>query len=139
MSVPRTIWPGAHSRSIVRLEDHSGVSSSRIVTVPVERVILIRESVAAFASQTHLPPVCVVTLSMTIWKVSSASMAVSKLTFTESFAIVLLAAMIANFFLFSPFLSQKLFPLETANFTQCFAMWPEQACSTYCNSPTLFR
>jgi hypothetical protein len=46
---------------------------------------------------------------------------------------------IVNFFLLSPFLSQKLLPLETANFTQCFSMWPEQACSAYCNSPTLFR
>lgn len=53
--------------------------------------------------------------------------------------VTMTLTMIMNFFLFSPFLSQKLFPLETANFTQCFAVWPEQACSTYCNSPTLFR
>ena len=43
---------------------------------------------------------------------------------------------ITNLMLLSPLLSQKLLPLEAANFTQCLAVRPEQACRTYCNSPT---
>jgi hypothetical protein len=46
---------------------------------------------------------------------------------------------ITNFMLLSPLLSQKLLPLEAANFTQCLAVRPEQACSAYCNSPTFIR
>jgi hypothetical protein len=51
----------------------------------------------------------------------------------------MVATAIANYFLLAPFLSQKLFPLEAANFTQCLTVRPEQACSAYCNSPTLLR
>ena len=50
--------------------------------------------------------------------------------------LTLTGTAIANYFLLSPFLSQKLFPLEATNFTQCLAVRPEQACSAYCNSPT---
>ena len=50
--------------------------------------------------------------------------------------LTLTGTAIANYFLLSPFLSQKLFPLEAANFTQCLTVRPEQACSAYCNSPT---
>jgi hypothetical protein len=35
-------------------------------------------------------------------------------------------------------LSQKLSFLQAANLTQCPAMWPEQACRAYCNSPAFF-
>jgi hypothetical protein len=54
----------------------------------------------------------------------------------KGISITLLASTIANFFLLSPFLSPKLFPFVTPNFTQCLAVRPEQACRTYCNSPT---
>ena len=54
----------------------------------------------------------------------------------KGIALTLLATTIANFFLLSPILSPKLFPFVTPNFTQCLAVRPEQACSTYCNSPT---
>ena len=50
--------------------------------------------------------------------------------------LTLTGTAIANYFLLSPFLSQKLFPLEATNFTQCLTVRPEQACSAYCNSPT---
>jgi len=46
---------------------------------------------------------------------------------------------IANVLLLSPFLSEKLLPFEASNFTQCLAVRPEQACRTYCNSPTFLR
>jgi hypothetical protein len=54
----------------------------------------------------------------------------------KGIALTLLATTIANFFLLSPLLSQKLFPFVTPNFTQCLTVRPEQACRTYCNSPT---
>jgi hypothetical protein len=53
--------------------------------------------------------------------------------------LTIIATTMVNFFLLSPFLSQKLLPLEASNFTQCLAVRPEQACSAYCNSPTFLR
>jgi hypothetical protein len=50
--------------------------------------------------------------------------------------LTLAGTAIANYFLLAPFLSQKLFPFEATNFTQCLTVRPEQACRTYCNSPT---
>ena len=50
--------------------------------------------------------------------------------------LTLAGTAIANYMLLAPFLSQKLFPFEAANFTQCLTVRPEQACRTYCNSPT---
>jgi hypothetical protein len=49
------------------------------------------------------------------------------------------ATVIGNYMLLAPFLGQKLFPFEAANFTQCLTVRPEQACSAYCNSPTFLR
>ena len=51
----------------------------------------------------------------------------------------LVGTAIGNYLLLAPFLGQKLFPFETANFSQCLTVRPEQACSAYCNSPTLLR
>ena len=53
--------------------------------------------------------------------------------------LTMIVTTVVNFFLLSPFLSEKLLPLEATNFTQCLAVWPEQACSAYCNSPTFLR
>ena len=54
----------------------------------------------------------------------------------KGICITIISIAVANFFLFTPLLSQKLRLLEAANFTQCLTVRPEQACSTYCNSPT---
>ena len=57
----------------------------------------------------------------------------------KGICISMIATVVANFFLLSPLLGQKLLPLEAPNFTQCLAVRPEQACSAYCNSPTFLR
>lgn len=54
----------------------------------------------------------------------------------KGIATSLLATAIVNYLLLSPLLGEKLFPFETPNFTQCLTVRPEQACRTYCNSPT---
>ena len=56
--------------------------------------------------------------------------------YLKGIGLTFLATTIANFFLLSPILGPKLFPFVTPNFTQCLAVRPEQACRTYCNSPT---
>ena len=53
--------------------------------------------------------------------------------------LTLTATAIANYALLAPFLGPKLFPFETTNLSQCLTVRPEQACSAYCNSPTLLR
>ena len=53
--------------------------------------------------------------------------------------MTMVATAIGNYMLLAPFLGQKLFPFEATNFSQCLAVRPEQACSAYCNSPTLLR
>jgi len=57
----------------------------------------------------------------------------------KGICITIISIAVANFFLLSPLLSQKLRLLEAANFTQCLTVRPEQACSAYCNSPTFLR
>jgi len=57
----------------------------------------------------------------------------------KGICITMIATVVANFFLLSPLLGQKLRLLEAANFTQCLTVRPEQACSAYCNSPTFLR
>jgi hypothetical protein len=41
--------------------------------------------------------------------------------------------------LLAPLLSKELNTFDAANLTQCLTVWPEQACSAYCNSPTFLR
>ena len=53
--------------------------------------------------------------------------------------LTLAATAIANYVLLAPFLGPKLFPFETTNASECLTMWPEEACSAYCNSPTFLR
>ena len=57
----------------------------------------------------------------------------------KGICITMIATVVANFFLLSPLLGQKLLLLEATNFTQCLTVRPEQACSAYCNSPTFLR
>ena len=48
-------------------------------------------------------------------------------------------AVISHLYIFLPALGRKFWTPLAGNLTQCLTVRPEQACSAYCNSPTILR
>jgi hypothetical protein len=59
--------------------------------------------------------------------------------YVQGILITIVSAVTANLLLVAPFLCEQTRTLLAANLSKCLAVWPEESCSAYCNSPTFLR
>ena len=59
--------------------------------------------------------------------------------YCEGILITMIATAIGNLFVVGPFLGQQTRDLIATNLSKCLAVWPQESCSAYCNSPTFLR
>ena len=59
--------------------------------------------------------------------------------YCQGILIVMIATAVGNFLVVGPFLGQQTRDLIATNLSKCLAMWPQESCSAYCNSPTFLR
>ena len=57
----------------------------------------------------------------------------------QGILITMIGAVVGNLFVVGPFLGHQARDLITANLSKCLAVWPQESCSAYCNSPTFLR
>jgi hypothetical protein len=57
----------------------------------------------------------------------------------QGILIAMIGTAIGNFLVVGPFLGQQTRDLIAANLSKCLAVWPQESCSAYCNSPTFLR
>jgi hypothetical protein len=62
-----------------------------------------------------------------------------KAGYLSGICVTAIAALIGNFLVVAPFLGKQTRNLIAANLSQCLAVWPQESCSAYCNSPTFLR
>ena len=53
--------------------------------------------------------------------------------------VTLMGVVAGSFLSLGSFLRDQASASLTANGTQCLAVWPQESCGAYCNSPTLLR
>ena len=59
--------------------------------------------------------------------------------YLSGLCLATLAAAIGNLLVVAPFIGQQTRDLIAANLSKCLAVWPQESCSAYCNSPTFLR
>jgi hypothetical protein len=59
--------------------------------------------------------------------------------YLSGICITAIAAVISNLLVVAPFLGKQTRNLIATNLSQCLAVWPQESCSAYCNSPTFLR
>ena len=57
----------------------------------------------------------------------------------QGMLIAIIGAVVGNLFVVGPFLGQQTRDLIATNLSKCLAVWPQESCSAYCNSPTFLR